>query len=314
MKPMTKQEWLEAFIKRAGFSYGWENLESWARRMAEQAYEEHSAIAELQARLHLSENDNRNLRAGAKKHQKRARQNWQAKLAMKRERDAATKWFGEVMAIMHADGGHYLAKHGAEKAALDAVTKYHELHFELNQALKGRMNICIPTDAMEQEFANHYRRGLEDGRKQIPESLLEIARRLAADRKKNNHFTADPIYTVQRESRIYHVSEDDADGFVWIEDGERCPEDFAARLERRYKRDWQIPDRFYRCGYIIRWEFVDAYLSYDAAKERVEYENRKHNGLHRTYVESGCRNHEWKALQAWLLQIAAQQTPKKEPT
>lgn len=34
--------WLEAFIRRAGFTYGWENLESWARRMAEQAYEERS--------------------------------------------------------------------------------------------------------------------------------------------------------------------------------------------------------------------------------------------------------------------------------
>lgn len=32
--------WLEAFIRRAGFTYGWENLESWARRMAEQAYAE----------------------------------------------------------------------------------------------------------------------------------------------------------------------------------------------------------------------------------------------------------------------------------
>jgi hypothetical protein len=56
---------------------------------------------------------------------------------LKAERDTklepAAKWFGEVMAIMHADGGHYLAKHGAEKAALDAVTKYHELHAELER-------------------------------------------------------------------------------------------------------------------------------------------------------------------------------------
>jgi hypothetical protein len=36
----TEQEWLDAFIERAGFTYGWLNLESWARRMAEQAYEE----------------------------------------------------------------------------------------------------------------------------------------------------------------------------------------------------------------------------------------------------------------------------------
>lgn len=40
---MSEQEWLEAFIKRAGFTYGWMNLESWARRMAEQAYEERNA-------------------------------------------------------------------------------------------------------------------------------------------------------------------------------------------------------------------------------------------------------------------------------
>lgn len=35
-----KQKWLDDFIRRAGFTYGWENLESWARRMAERAYQE----------------------------------------------------------------------------------------------------------------------------------------------------------------------------------------------------------------------------------------------------------------------------------
>lgn len=34
---MTKQD---EFIKRAGFNYGWGNLESWARRMADRAVEE----------------------------------------------------------------------------------------------------------------------------------------------------------------------------------------------------------------------------------------------------------------------------------
>lgn len=37
---LTEREWLDAFIIRAGFTYGWERLESWARRMAEQAYRE----------------------------------------------------------------------------------------------------------------------------------------------------------------------------------------------------------------------------------------------------------------------------------
>lgn len=38
-----QQAWLDAFIKRAGFTHGWDKLESWARRMAEQALEEHKA-------------------------------------------------------------------------------------------------------------------------------------------------------------------------------------------------------------------------------------------------------------------------------
>jgi hypothetical protein len=50
------------------------------------------------------------------------------------ELEPSAKWFGEVMAILHGDGGHYLAKHGAEKAALDAVDKYHALVAERGAA------------------------------------------------------------------------------------------------------------------------------------------------------------------------------------
>lgn len=135
----------------------------------------------------------------------------------------------------------------------------------------------------------------------VPEALLEIGRRLAEDRKRNDHYTADPIYTVQREVRIYGLDDDYAERFAWIEDSAPCASGLSARLERRFNRDWPIPDRYKRIGYCTQWQFVDAYLSYEAAKERVEYESRKHHGTYRTYVESGCRNHEWKALQAWLL-------------
>jgi hypothetical protein len=44
--------------------------------------------------------------------------------------EPASKWFGEVMAMLHGDGGHYLAKHGPEKAALDAVARFRELDAE----------------------------------------------------------------------------------------------------------------------------------------------------------------------------------------
>jgi hypothetical protein len=45
------QEDLDAFIVRAGFRFGWLNLESWARRMAEQAVVEINRLkAELAAK------------------------------------------------------------------------------------------------------------------------------------------------------------------------------------------------------------------------------------------------------------------------
>ena len=50
------------------------------------------------------------------------------------ELEPAAKWFGEVMAIMNGDGGHYVAKHGPEKSALDAVAKYHALLAERDAA------------------------------------------------------------------------------------------------------------------------------------------------------------------------------------
>lgn len=42
----NQQELLDAFILRASFTYGWPNLESWHRRMAEQAIKEIDAKEE----------------------------------------------------------------------------------------------------------------------------------------------------------------------------------------------------------------------------------------------------------------------------
>jgi hypothetical protein len=39
-----QQAWMNAFIERAGFRHGWSNLESWARRMAEQAWQERNTV------------------------------------------------------------------------------------------------------------------------------------------------------------------------------------------------------------------------------------------------------------------------------
>ena len=34
----------------------------------------------------------------------------------------AAKQLGELLAVIHADGGHYLAEHGSKKATVDAIS------------------------------------------------------------------------------------------------------------------------------------------------------------------------------------------------
>ena len=36
-------------------------------------------------------------------------------------------WLGELLAVIHGDGGHYRAEHGNEKATKDALAKWSEL-------------------------------------------------------------------------------------------------------------------------------------------------------------------------------------------
>ena len=47
-------------------------------------------------------------------------------------------WFGQIMAILHGDGGHYLAKYGPEKATKDAINKYNDI----KQLLDQKQPIC----------------------------------------------------------------------------------------------------------------------------------------------------------------------------
>jgi len=71
--------------------------------------------------------------------------------AIERQLVELARWFGEVMAVMHADGGHYLAKHGPEKAANDAIEKYHGLWTRIDQLEAARS----VTDAAGLDAAIH---------------------------------------------------------------------------------------------------------------------------------------------------------------
>lgn len=47
------------------------------------------------------------------------------------QRDEAIRHLGELLAVIHRDGGHYQAEHGAAKAAEDAMSKLSSLWCEL---------------------------------------------------------------------------------------------------------------------------------------------------------------------------------------
>ena len=42
---------------------------------------------------------------------------------LEEERDTLRKHLNELLAVLHGDGGHYLADHGAKKAVADALEK-----------------------------------------------------------------------------------------------------------------------------------------------------------------------------------------------
>jgi len=51
-----------------------------------------------------------------------------AKLVVKVEQlEKSHKYFSDLLAVIHRDGGHYQAMHGDEKAAVDAIFKVNNL-------------------------------------------------------------------------------------------------------------------------------------------------------------------------------------------
>lgn len=58
----------------------------------------------------------------------------------------ASHWLGNLLAIIHGDGGHYQAKHGDEKATKDAIAKYYATRFDAlcPHGMPLAENICGP--------------------------------------------------------------------------------------------------------------------------------------------------------------------------
>jgi len=77
--------------------------------------------------------------------------------------DDALSWVGELMAVMHADGGHYLAKHGMEKAIGDAMDKYHAMHRRIAE-LEAALKWIATVNAMDYEYVRVARAAIDAAR------------------------------------------------------------------------------------------------------------------------------------------------------
>ncbi|WP_428383732.1 hypothetical protein [Nevskia ramosa] len=139
----------------------------------------------------------------------------------------------------------------------------------------------------------------------VPPEILEIGRRLLADREQNDHCTADPMFVVQKKRRIYGFDTSYCTRTVWLDsecESTEVPAKRARVLDRRDDRGDKIPPRYERTGYIDEWEHVTTYLTSEAAHAYCEA--KAYEGELRVYVDSGCRNHEWKAMQAFFMGLA----------
>lgn len=132
----------------------------------------------------------------------------------------------------------------------------------------------------------------------VPDAIRLMAQRIAAD--DFEHCTADPIFTVQRRDQITGLDLDYDCEVGWFHDGDQITGDKAAALEAAYQESCTVPDDYTRTGIAETWEHFATYVTMEAAQEFVAKKGPKY----RVYVDSGCRNHEWKALRALLLQIA----------
>jgi hypothetical protein len=141
--------------------------------------------------------------------------------------------------------------------------------------------------------------------------IAEIQRRLATQ---DNRSTSHPIFIVQERIRetgwdTDYIEVGRGGGVAWVdsESPERLITESSnpglfARLEEFETDEPGREDMWIRTGYRDRWEFVQPFLTLEAAEAFRRRE--AHNlGETRVYVESGHRNPEWKWLRALLVEL-----------
>jgi hypothetical protein len=142
--------------------------------------------------------------------------------------------------------------------------------------------------------------------------MNEIIQAIADELKtQDNRSTAEPIYVVQQQRRVYGFDPDytDGTGIVWLNGPDCCEADEKERVElnAEYERTGECPVDWMRTCYQDTWEFVQPFFTLKGAESFIE-ENAHRLTDPRVYVDSAYRNKEWMAIRELLKTVA-----KEEP-
>lgn len=172
-----------------------------------------------------------------------------------------------------------------QKATIQTVL-HHYKHYDSSTLLKKialemrwwpvlRVGKVIPLEVLRAVYAN-YNISIPSG------ELVEILRRIGKEIVvQDNWGSSDPYPIVQEHVKVYGFAEDYSEG------------------EERFNEDGEEPDPdeeddeekgIHTVGYKMDWQFVQAFLTTEAAEAFIAENHHKHQGKLRVYMESGYRN------------------------
>lgn len=172
-------------------------------------------------------------------------------------------------------------------------------HYVLQRSAYNDTYISVPTMRAWDVWQARAALQSQDREDAIPAEIRLMAERIAAD--DFEHCTADPIFTVEKQRVIAGIDTDYTDQVGWFDtdSGFRIADDEAESFEGNYSDTGEEPEGYVRTGYLEEWEHCATFITMQAAQEFAKAKGENY----RVYVDSGCRNHEWKALRAFLLSI-----------
>ena len=133
--------------------------------------------------------------------------------------------------------------------------------------------------------------------KELDVSMAAIGSRIIAQ---DNRATDAPIFSVQQRRRIYGLTSDYTETFVWVDaDGDEADAELVEKLDSR-KASPQERKGWRRVYYVDIWEFVTACFTEAACQDYIACNGHNLKDP-RIYAEGSYRNKEFRAVREFLI-------------